>query len=209
MFSAAVAGAGANAIGNWMGNNAAEKKYKEAWKKAQQYLQPYADFGKAQGQNLTDAAGNLLDPEALQNKWATGYTESPYAKQTASHAAASGLESASQQGLLGSSAALNNVQSSSSNIMNADRQQYLNDLMQKYMTGIQTSQNLYNTGATASNQLAGFGMKTGDNLAQTGYNKWAGTGQAFSDLMGQYYGRGGGGGLPTTPQNFNEYPEPY
>lgn len=188
-MSYAAMGAGANAIGNYFGNDSAEKRYKEAWKKAQGYLNPFAEFGKAQGQNLTDAASNLLHPEEMLNKWTEGYTESPFAKQMTEHATASGLDSASQQGLLGSSAALSNVQNTSSNIMNADRQQYLNDLMQKYMTGINTSQGLYNTGYDASRALADAAMGYGDRTAQTGYNKWAGTGQAFSNLMGNYYGR--------------------
>jgi len=110
---------------------------------------------------------------------------------------------------VGSSAALNNVQSSASNVMNADRQSYLNDLMQKYQTGIGVSQGLYNGGMNAAGQLATGAMNNGQYQGQTGYNQWAGTGQIFNDMMNRYSGGSGGGSIPPYAQQPGWSPQEY
>ena len=199
-------GAGISALGNYFGNQSANNNYQKSWKQAQNYLQPYNQNGQDQYGKLNQASNNLMNPEQLENQWSSNYTESPYAQQSAQQAGQSGLNSASQQGLLGSSAALNNVQTSSSNIMQGDRQSYLNDLMDKYKTGISTSQGIYNTGAQAGNELAGYAMNNGNNQAQTGYNQWAGTGSAINQGIGSYMGNRYGGAPAYTQQpGWNSY----
>ncbi len=138
----------------------------QALARSTNFLKPYQNAGTNQIGTLTNAENNLLDPEALLNKWVGGYQQSPYAKQQTAVAADAGMTSAAQQGLLGSSAALSNVQNSAANISNADRQQYLNDLMQKYTAGIGVGQNIFGIGATAGNNIANNVMQTGENQAQ-------------------------------------------
>lgn len=141
------------------------REIKKGYNEAQGYLKPYNQAGTDQISRLTGAEDKLMDPSALQNEWAKGYEMSPYAQQLQDQAMNSGLEGAGSMGLLGSSAALNTLQQGSSNIMQRDREKYMNDLMQKYLSGIGIGQGIYNTGANSGSQLGQNAMTQGQNLA--------------------------------------------
>lgn len=180
---------------------AASDALREAQDKAIAIQKPYLDAGTAQLPQLTGAEGQLLDPETLQNKWASGYEMSPYAKQLIDQSKSAGLDEASSQGLLGSSAALGNIQTNASNIMRGDRQQYLQDLMQKYMAGIGIGQNIYNTGASTAGNVGNQVVQTGQNLAGTEYGRVAAPGAMLGNILGKIggaalnYGTGGMSGM--------------
>lgn len=141
---------------------------KDLYNQGQGYLNPYNQQGQSQFQRLTEQANALNDPAALQDKWASGYETSPYAKQLQQQAQSGGLDAASSMGLMGSSGALNNIQQSSANIMQGDRQNYMNDLMNKYLQSIGIGQNLYGTGANAASAMSGNAMNQGKNALSTG-----------------------------------------
>lgn len=143
----------------------AGREIKKGYETGQGYLDPYHQAGMGQINKLTGAQDKLMDPAALQNEWSKGYQMSPYAQQLQQQAQSSGMDAASSQGLLGSSSALNAIQQGSSNIMNADRQQYMNDLMQKYMTGIGVGQDIFHQGGAASNQMSQNANAYGQNMA--------------------------------------------
>lgn len=143
----------------------AGKEIKKGYEQGQGYLDPYNQAGMGQINKLTGAQDRLMDPAALQNEWAKGYQMSPYAQQLQDQAKAGGMDAASSQGLLGSSSAINAIQQGSSNIMNADRQQYMNDLMQKYMTGIGVGQDIFHQGGSAANQMSQNANAYGQNMA--------------------------------------------
>jgi len=145
-----------------------ERGYEEAQKK----YQPYYQGGLDAQQGLQGAMKNLLDPEALQSKWAQGYEESPYAKQMEQKATQGGLNAASSMGLMGSTPALQAIQAGTSRIGSADRQQYLSNLMDMYKTGAGIGQNMYNTGASMSKPMA-----------ETEYGKTNAPGQMFGNLV--------------------------
>lgn len=147
------------------GYRAAGKEIKKGYEQGQGYLDPYNQAGRGQIDKLTGAQDRLMNPADLQNEWAKAYQISPYAQQLQEQAKSSGMDAASSQGLLGSSSALNAIQQGSSNIMNADRQQFMNDLMQKYMTGIGVGQNIFNQGAGAANQMSQNANQYGQNMA--------------------------------------------
>ena len=107
----------------------------------------------------------------LQEKWSQGYENSPYAKQLLSQNQSSGMDAAAQMGLGGSSAALSNIQQGAGNIVSKDRQQYMDDLMKKYMSGIGLGENLYGTGATAGTNLGSGAMDQGTIQTNFAYNK--------------------------------------
>lgn len=182
--------AGGFGLGGALGSDPSEpydkaaEEYKKEWQQAQGIENPFINAGKGQLPTLTGAENQLLDPTTLLNKWIGSYQESPYAKQLFGQAKQSGLESAASQGLLGSSAALNNVQQSGADIMNADRQQYLNDLMNKYMQGVGIGQNIYGVGANAANQLASGALTAGQNLSGLAYNSAAAPWNRFNQLLG-------------------------
>lgn len=165
------------------GYKAAAKQMEQAWRQAQGFQQPYRQAGLDQLNRLNSAENSLLDPSTLLNKWMGSYTTSPYAKRSMDNAKASGLDAASSMGLLGSNSAISNIQNSSSDIMNADRQQFLNDLMQKYMTGIGIGQNIYNTGAATAGNMGNQALSVGQNLGQAAYGEKNAPGDMLGNLM--------------------------
>lgn len=158
------------------------------YNQAQGYQQPYNQNGQNQAFNLNDYIQNLMNPEALQSKWAEGYSESPAAKQAEEMAQQHGLNSASSMGLMGSNTALNAIQQGTSQIGMNDRQNYLDNLMQKYMAGAGISQGMYNTGAQAGGQMGQNAMNMGQNSANMAYGKE----NAGSDMINGLIGTAGG-----------------
>jgi hypothetical protein len=151
---------------------------------AQQQFQPLAQQGQEAYVGLSDAMKQLLHPDELQNQWAQGYQESPYAKQLEGMATEHGLNAASSMGLMGSTPALQALQAGTSQISNQDRQQYLNDLMQKYMAGTGIGQNIYGTGANAMGQMGQNAMNMGQNAAQMAYGQQNAPGNMLGSLLG-------------------------
>lgn len=170
---------------------AAEDAFNQKYQEGQGYLNPYNQQGQQAGQQLQDQYGQLQNPDELYNKWAQGYQESPYAHQQQQFANDAGLNSAASQGLLGSSSALQNIQNTSAGIVNQDQQQYMNDLMNKYLAGIGIGQNLYNQGAGAAGQQAGNAQNAGQYGSQLAYGRQG----AGADLFGKGLGALGGLGL--------------
>lgn len=163
---------------------AAEKQAQQGWQEAQGYERPYWQQGLDQYGRLTGAEDALLDPAALESKWAQGYQTSPYAQQMLAQNKSSGLDAASSMGLMGSSAALGNIQTGAGNIVNEDRQQYMNDLMQKYLSGIGIGQNIYGIGADAAGNLAAGAQRQGEDLAGLKYGEKAAPGSFLGKLLG-------------------------
>jgi hypothetical protein len=162
----------------------AAEEMRKAWEQAQGFQRPYNEAGQSQLPILTGAQSKLMDPSALLGEWMEKYKTSPYAQRSMENAKESGLGAASSMGLMGSSSALNNIQQSSSDIMNADRQQFLNDLMQKYMTGIGIGQNIYGIGATTAGNLGKQAMNYGGNAAEMAFGRRNAPGQNIKDLIG-------------------------
>ena len=162
----------------------AEDASKEGWQQAQNFQKPFFQGGVDQYSRLNTATGRLLDPASLQNEWTQGYETSPYAQQLLKQNQASGLDAASAMGLNGSSAALSNIQQGAGNIVQQDRQQYLNDLMEKYMKGIGLGTSLYGTGASAGANLGGQAMTEGENQAGLQYGRYNAPGELFGKIAG-------------------------
>ncbi len=154
------------------------------YQQAQGYMQPYNQQGQAQYGNLDSIIRNLMDPTALNKKWIESYTESPQALQAENMAQQHGLDSASAMGLLGSNTALNALQSGTTQIGLDDRQNYLNDMMKKYMEAAGLSQGIYNTGAGMAGQMGNNAMNMGQNSAQMAYNQQNAGGNMLSGLLG-------------------------
>ena len=153
-----------------------EKGYKEGqnqldkyYQQGQGYLQPYNQFGQDAQGNLSGAMKRLLDPAALQNEWAKGYNESDSAKGAEGLAQEHGLDAASSLGLMGSNTALNAIQGGTAQIGLNDRQNYLDNLMQKYLAGANIAGNIFNTGAGAAGTMGGNAMTMGGDSAQLAY----------------------------------------
>lgn len=168
-----------------------EKGYEKAGEEQEKYyrdaqgnLIPYNQNGQSQFSRLTQQAEALNNPVNLENKWADSYTMSPYATSQMGRAKEAGLGAASSMGLLGSSAALGNIEQSAGDIAQNDRQSYMNDLMQKYMASIGIGQNLYGTGASAAGAMSQNSMNQGTAAANTAYGEQNSPGQLFGNILG-------------------------
>lgn len=170
----------------------AQKKLEKYFQQAQQYQQPYLQHGEEAYGNLSGAMDALLNPEELYSKWASSYEESPAAKFAEELAQTHGLDAASAMGLLGSSPALQAIQGGKAQIGLEERQNYLNDLMQKYMAGAGIGQNIYGIGANAAGQLGQNAMNMGQNAAQLKYGEKSSKGNLFGNLLGTGAGVVGG-----------------
>lgn len=133
--------------------------------------QPYIDRGEKGGKALEDMLNKLTNPAALQDEWSKNYQTSDYAKQLQEQSQTSGIDAASAMGLGGSSAALTNIQKGSGDIVAKDRQNYMNDLMQKYMTAMGIGSSLYGTGANMSDKNAQGQENMGDWSSTNTFNK--------------------------------------
>jgi hypothetical protein len=184
------------------GYDAAAEQMRKYWEESKGFEKPYMEAGNAQLPTLTGAEGALLDPSSLLAKWMSTYETSPYAKQSMSNAKSAGLDAASSMGLLGSSPAINNIQNSSSAIMNQDRQNYLSDLMQKYMTGIGIGSDIYGKGAEAAGNLSKGALGVGENMGQAAFGKQNAPGDLLKNMLAMgakmfMASQGGGAGAAT------------
>lgn len=159
----------------------------------QGYLKPYNQFGQEAHTDLSTAMKRLLNPTALQAEWTNAYTESPSALQAEKMAQERGLNAASSMGLMGSNTALQALQGGTSRIGLEDRQNFLNNLMQKYLAGTGIAQNIYNTGANTAGIMSNNAMNMGNNSAQMAYGEQAAPGALFGKLLGTAIGVGTGG----------------
>lgn len=161
----------------------AAKAMQNAWRQAQGFQQPFVDAGTDQIGRLKHTEDQLLSPSALLAEWMQDYETSPYAQRSMEKAKTAGLDAASSMGLMGSSTALNNIEQSAGDIMNADRQQYLNDLMQKFLAGIGIGQNIYNTGAATAGNMGNQALGVGENLGAAAYGARTAPGNLLKDML--------------------------
>lgn len=179
-----VIGGGLGLLGGLFGGNPAKKAQEQSqkgWQESQNYQNPYVTRGNDQYNRLNDASANLMNPMDLQNRWLEKYQTSPWANQLLSQSQVAGNDFASQWGLGGSSAAMSNAQQNAGNIVSNDRQNYMNDLMQKYMQGIGLSSDIYNTGAKSAQSLGEQAVGNGLVNAAFGYQ---GAQQPINNLIG-------------------------
>lgn len=172
----------------------AEKQAQAGWNETKGFETPYWQHGLDQYGGLNEAEQKLLHPEQLQGEWAKSYETSPYAKRMLDMNTQTGQEAASAMGLGGSSAAVSNIQQGAGDIVSKDREQYMNDLMQKYMQGIGIGQNIYGTGANMGAQLGGQSMTHGQDMASLKYGENASQGKLFENILrtaGKLYMGGG------------------
>jgi len=153
-----------NQAGNYYGQAG------DYYNQAQGYQQPFLNQGQSAYGNLSGVMNSLLNPQALQDKWSLGYKASDAAKNLEAMAQEHGLNAASSMGLMGSNTALGAIQAGTSAIGAQDRQNYLNDLMQKYLEGTGIAQGLYGTGINAANNMSGNALNMGQNAMNMGQN---------------------------------------
>jgi hypothetical protein len=195
-------------LSSWLhperGYKAGQEQLDKYYNEAQNSYNPYMQNGQNAGNNLNDYMNQFMDPQALQDKWSQGYETSGAAKDAMGMAQQNGLDAASSMGLMGSSAGLQALQAGTSQIQNADKQQYLDDLMKKYMAGADIAGNMYGTGANAANQFGQNAMNQGQNSAQMQFGQKNAGGSTFGNLLGTAGGIAGGIMAPGLSSKFGQ-----
>lgn len=169
-----------------------ERGYKNAqndlnnyYQQQQNYLNPYNQNGQTQYQTLQDIIKNLSDPTELNKKWIESYNESPQAIQNEKIAQEHGLNAATAMGLGGSNTALNAIQQGTTQIGLNDRQNYLNDMMNKYKEAAGLATGVYNTGANAAGQQSNNAGQMGQNTAGITFGATNAPGEKFGEIGGK------------------------
>ena len=165
-------------------NDAAQQQLTNYWNQSKGFLSPYSTAGNDMLPMLIKGASSLMNPEQLQSQWASSYQESPEAKQLAATTQQSGMTDASAMGLGGSSSALSAITQGTGNVVAADQQNFLHDLMQKYITGLNVARGIYSTGAGAAGQLGTEAQNMGQSSADLAYNAASGPGDMIMGLIG-------------------------
>ena len=155
-----------------------------------QYTEPYRNAGDRQIPIMEGEQQKLLNPGQMQSDWAQGYETSPWAQQQIQHDTEQGKDLASSMGLLGSSTAATGLNASASQLYQKDRQQYMDDLMKKYMMGIGLGSDFMNRGAQSANQLQGNWSQNAQSLGTAAHN----ANQAVPDMLGNIMGYNSSGG---------------
>lgn len=150
----------------------------------QQYNAPYNQIGQNSAGDLSSIMKSLLNPGELEDKWSSGYHESEAAKNSEALAKEHGLDAASSMGLMGSTPALQAIQAGTSGIVADDRQNYMNDLMQKLLSGIGIGTNFFNTGANSATSMANNATNMGNSSAGLKYGEKSAPGNAMGGLLG-------------------------
>jgi len=165
------------------GYEKAQEDLNKYYNEAQGYQQPYNQNGQDAYGNLKGILGNLSNPQEFMNTLMQGYQTSDYAKNVMGQAQEHGLDAASSMGLMGSSPALSAIQQGTSNIGNADRQQYLQNIMNMYGQAIGLGENIYGVGANAAGQQGQNAMTQGQNSAGLTFGKTNAPGETFGKLL--------------------------
>jgi hypothetical protein len=172
------------------GYDDAATEYRNALNTATGYQAPFQKAGVDAISGLQKGLSDLMNPVDLQKRWVDSYQESPYAQQLQKEAQQQGMDSASAQGLLGSSAAVGGIQQRASNIMQQDRQQYLDDLMKKYMGGVEGLQGMFGTGAQVGGQMGQETVQTGRDLGEAAFGRRQSGANMFGGLLNAGLGMG-------------------
>jgi hypothetical protein len=173
------------------GYDAAQGQLNNYYGQAQGYQQPYAQAGQSAIPGMNTAMSRLLDPASLQNEWAQGYETSPQAQQAQQMASQQGLDAASSMGLMGSQPALQAIQGGATQIGLNDRQNYLDNLMQKYQSGIGLGQNMMGMGAQAGGQMGQNAMNMGQSSGEMQFGRQNAPGSMLGTMMGGVTGLAG------------------
>ncbi len=154
------------------GYDKAKQDTQDAYNKANGRLDTYSQGGADANDKLNKLFEALSNPGKLTDEWGKGYKESDYAKQLGQSSIDKGLNAAGSMGLMGSSAALNNIQEEGSDIVAKDRQNYMNDMMTKYLASLGIATNQFNTGADAAGKQSQNDMTQGTTNANLDFGKY-------------------------------------
>jgi hypothetical protein len=169
------------------------------------YYDPYSQAGQRQIPGLEEQFGNLInDPGSIYNKLGSGYQKSPgfdfamkQALQGAGNAAAAG-------GMAGSPQHEQQNMELATNLANQDFNQYMQNVLGMYNTGLSGSQDIMGKGMNAGDAMAKMLAENMQNQASNAYSGAANTNRYRAGMlsflspgmgmMTNNFGQGGQGG---------------
>lgn len=165
------------------GYDKAMQDLKNYFDQAQGALNPYASHGEDAYAGISEAMNKLMHPAELEDEWLKDYNESEQAKRAESMATDRGMTAAQGMGLGGSSSALQALQQGTSDIALQDKEKFLNNMLQKYLSGVGIGTGIYNTGAGAAGQIGQNAMNMGSNIGQLDFGKTNAPGDLLSKII--------------------------
>lgn len=119
------------------------------------YYNPFIQGGQQAGNVLSGAYGNMLnDPTEFINNILAKYKESPGAQYQSGLLTKGIANTAAAGGYAGTPEAQREYAETAQNVMSGDMQQFLQNALGVYGTGLSGEQDFYNKGFTASGSLA-------------------------------------------------------
>lgn len=151
----------------------------------QPYYQPYMDAGSSVLPGLESQYGQLMqDPSQRLGEIGAGYTQSPGYQQALQQALGAGLSGSAAGGMLGTPASQQTQGDIAGQLSSQDYQNYMNNALGLYQSGLQGGMGLGQMGQQASTQ---YGNILGSNLVQQGGYAAAGT-AGLDKLLGSAAG---------------------
>lgn len=120
----------------------------------EKYLNPFISAGQTAGNTLSGEYGKMLDPTDFINQIMSKYTMSPAAKYQSGLLTKGIANTAAAGGYAGTPEAQRQYAETANNVMSGDMQQFLQNALGVYGTGLSGEQDIYGKGFTASGDLA-------------------------------------------------------
>lgn len=150
---------------------------------------PYQQYGMRAMPTLEEQYQMLVNnPAAMQQMLGGGYQQSPGYQYQYDSAMNASNQAAAAGGMLGTNAHQQQASNTATGLANQDYWNYYNQNANLYNTGLQGTQQQFNTGYDATNQLASGLGSTYGNQANLAYN----TGQSANNMFGSFVGAGAG-----------------
>lgn len=164
--------------------------YLEQMKKyTDQYMNPYIDKGQGAMNILYDKSGQLInDPNAVYNKMAAGYTQSPGYQYNLDQATNASNNAAAAGGFVGSPAQQQEMQKTASGLASQDFNQYMNNQMSLFNTGMGSMGNINQMGFGASTNALNSINQMLQAQAQLKYSSDVNKNQSSGGLLGSAIG---------------------
>lgn len=170
--------------------NSASPYFGDAAAQIHNYLDPYAQMGQGMIPGMQSLYGNLTnDPGGMLAKIGQGFQEQPGYKFQVAQAMGGANNAARASGMTGSPTAQMNSANIANQLANQSYNQYLQNALGLFGTGVQGQQGLFNTGFDASKMAGSDLANIYQNQAMAAYGGAQQKNQNMMDFFGGLFGR--------------------
>lgn len=167
----------------------AQPYYEQMPQYIQSYTTPYINYGLQAGQqNASQFSQMAMDPANYYNDLYSTYEPSDYYQYQSDQMAKTASNTAAAGGFSGTESDIQKQTEQQNALLDADWQQYLNNVLGIQSTGLQGNQQLYNTGANESNIALDDYMNMLNSQAGLAYNSTQGQNAYNANMYNQQMG---------------------